>query len=64
MEQTLILKTMQSVKQYNQTISAQKRVTPGPYNSSEEVAQMNKLDKSYFIKIKTSVKKSKFKCDS
>ena len=31
------------------------RVVPGRYSPLEEVVNINKLDKSYFIKIKTTV---------
>ena len=38
-------------------MSDQQSVIPGLYNPSEEVANINKLDKLYFIKFKTSVHK-------
>ena len=46
---------MQSGEHHHQATSDQQRVIPGCYNPSEEVANMNKVDKSYVIKIKTSV---------
>ena len=36
-------------------MSDQQRFIQGHYNPLEEVANINKLDKSYFIKIKTFV---------
>ena len=36
-------------------MSDYQRVIPGRYNPSEEVANISKLDKSYYIKNKTSV---------
>ena len=55
MEHIPIKKSTQSGERHHQAISAQQRVIPGRYNPWEEVANMNKLDNSYFIKIKTSI---------
>ena len=55
MEHTPILKATQSGERHHQAMSARHRVIPGRYNPSEDVANMNKLEKSYFIKIKISV---------
>ena len=46
---------MQSGEHHDQATSDQQRVIPGCYNPSEEVAKMNNIKKSYFIKNKTSV---------
>ena len=46
---------MQSGERCHQAMSGQHRVIPVRYNPLEEVAKMNKQDKSYFIKIKISV---------
>ena len=46
---------MQYGERHHQAVSAQQRVITGRYNPSEEVANINKLDKSYFIIIKISV---------
>ena len=48
-------KPTQSGERHHQCTSAHQRVIPGRYNPSEEVANINKIDKSYFIKIKASV---------
>ena len=48
-------KSTQSGERHHQATSAYQRVIPGRYNYLGEVANINKLDKSYFIKIKTSV---------
>ena len=42
---------MQSGERHHQAMSAQQKVISGRYNLSEEVAHMDKLDKSYFINI-------------
>ena len=55
MKHTPIKKLAQSGERHHQAMSALRMVIPGHYKPSEEVANMNKLDKSYFIKIKTSV---------
>ena len=55
MESTPIKKSTQSGERQHQAMTAQQRVIPGRYNPSVEVANTNKLEKSYFIKNKTSV---------
>ena len=52
MESTPIKKSTQSGERQHQAMTAQQRVIPGRYNPSVEVANTNKLEKSYFIKIK------------
>ena len=46
---------MQYGERHHQAVSAQQRVITGRYNPSVEVANINKLDKSYLIKIMISV---------
>ena len=55
MESTSIRKSTQSGERQHQAMSDQQGVIPGRYNLSEEVSNTNKLEKSYFIKNKTSV---------
>ena len=55
MEHTPIKTYMQSGEIHHQAMSAYQRVILVRYNPTEEVATINKLDKYYFTKIKTSV---------
>ena len=55
MEHTPIKKYTESGERHHQAMSAYQRVIKDRYNHSEEFARINKLDRSYFIKIKTSV---------
>ena len=55
MEHTLIEKSTQSGERHHQAMMDHQRVVPGRYNPLEEVANMNKLEKSYSIKTETSV---------
>ena len=48
-------KGTQSSESHHQATSAYQRVIPGHYNPLEKFSNINKLDKYYFIKIKTSV---------
>ena len=55
MEHTPIKKSLRSSERHHQAMLDQHRVTPIHYKPLEEVSNMDKLDKSYFINIKTSV---------
>ena len=55
MEHTTIKKCTQSSERNHQAMSDQQRAIPGRYNLLEEVSNMNKLEKSYLKKFKTSV---------
>ena len=46
---------MQSVERHHQDMLSHQRVIPGRYNPLEEVPNNKKIEKSSFIKIKTSV---------
>ena len=48
-------KSTQSGEHHRKATSAQHRIIPDRYNPSEEVANISKIDKCYFIKIETSV---------
>ena len=49
MEHTVIKKVTQSGERHYQAISDHNRVIPGRNNPPEEVANMNKLEKSFLI---------------
>ena len=45
-------KSTQTGERHHQATSAYQRVIPGRYNPSGDIANINKLDKLYFIKYK------------
>ena len=55
MDHTQINKFTQSGERHHQAISDEQRVIPGRYNPSEDVAKIDNIEKTYFIKIKISV---------